>query len=29
MDGMVDSLAYSSNESFRRSGESLFTRLFK
>ena len=29
MDGMVDSLAYSSSESFRRSGESLFTRLFK
>ena len=29
MDGMVDSLAYSSNEAFRRSGESLFARLFK
>lgn len=29
MDGTVDSLVYSSNESFRKSGESLFNRLFK
>lgn len=29
MDGMVDSLTYTSNESFRKSGESLFNRLFK
>ncbi len=29
MDGTVDSLVYSSNEAYRRSGESLFARLFK
>ncbi len=29
MDGMVDSLIYSSNESYRKSGESLFNRLFR
>lgn len=29
VDGTVDSLVYSSNETFRKSGESLFTRLFK
>lgn len=29
MDGMVDSLTYSSNESFRKSGESIWNRLFK
>jgi len=29
MDGMVDSLTYTSNESFRKSGESLFNRLFR
>ena len=29
MDGTVDSLVYSSNESVRKSGESLFNRLFK
>lgn len=27
--GSVDSLTYSSNEAYRRSGESLFSRLFK
>lgn len=29
IDGMVESLLYSSNEAFRRSGESLLKRLFK
>lgn len=29
IDGTVDSFAYSSNEAFRRSGESLFARLFR
>lgn len=29
MDGTVDSLLYSSNESYRRSGESFLERLFK
>ncbi len=29
LDGTVDSLVYSSNESYRKSGESLFNRLFK
>ncbi len=29
MDGTVDSLVYSSDEAYRRSGESLFARLFK
>lgn len=29
VDGTVDSLVYSSNESYRRSGESLFSRLFR
>lgn len=29
VEGTVDSLVYSSNESLRRSGESLLTRLFK
>lgn len=29
LDGMVESFAYSSNEALRRSGESLFARLFK
>lgn len=29
LDGMVDSLVYSSNDSYRKSGESLFNRLFK
>ena len=29
MDGMVDSLTYASNESFRKSGESIWNRLFK
>ena len=29
MDGTVDSLVYSSNDSYRKSGESLFNRLFK
>lgn len=29
IDGNIDSLTYSSNESFRKSGESLFGRLFK
>lgn len=27
--GSVDSLTYSSNEAYRRAGESLFARLFK
>lgn len=29
VEGTIDSLVYSSNESLRKSGESLFTRLFK
>ena len=29
VEGNIDSLTYSSNEALRRSGESLFTRLFK
>ena len=29
VDGTVDSLIYSSNEAYRRSGESLFARLFR
>lgn len=29
VEGMVDSLAYSSNEALRKSGESFLTRLFK
>ena len=29
IDGSVDSLAYSSNEAYRKSGESLFSRLFR
>lgn len=29
IDGTIDSLVYSSNASYRKSGESLFTRLFK
>ncbi|MCI9147167.1 MAG: sporulation protein YabP [Hungatella sp.] len=29
VDGTLDSLVYSSNESFRKSGESLFNRLFR
>lgn len=29
VDGTVDSLIYSSNESYRKSGESLFNRLFR
>ena len=29
IDGSMDSFAYSSNDSFRKSGESLFGRLFK
>lgn len=29
IEGTVDSLVYSSNEAYRRSGESLFSRLFK
>ncbi len=29
LDGSVDSLVYSSNEAYRRSGESFFARLFK
>lgn len=29
VDGTVDSLVYSSNESYRKSGESLFNRLFR
>lgn len=27
--GSIDSLAYSSNEGYRKEGQSLFTRLFK
>lgn len=29
LDGQMDSMAYSSNEAFRKSGESIFARLFK
>lgn len=29
LEGTVDSLTYSSNEAYRRSGESFFARLFK
>ena len=29
LEGQIDSLAYSSNESLHRSGESLFNRLFR
>lgn len=29
VDGTIDSLTYSSNNALRKSGESLFTRLFK
>lgn len=29
LDGTIDSLAYSSNEALRKSGESLLSRLFK
>ena len=29
VEGTVDSLAYSSNEAYRREGQSLFARLFK
>ena len=29
IDGSIDSLTYSSNEGYRKSGESLFSRLFK
>ena len=29
MEGQIDSLAYSSNESLHKSGESLFNRLFR
>ena len=29
VDGQADSLVYSSNEALRKSGESLFARLFK
>lgn len=29
IEGTVDSVVYSSNEALRKSGESLFTRLFK
>lgn len=29
IEGTFDSLLYSSNESYRKSGESLFSRLFK
>lgn len=29
IEGTIDSMAYSSNEALRKSGESLFTRLFK
>lgn len=29
LDGSVDSLTYSSNEAYHRSGESFFNRLFK
>ena len=29
LEGTVDSLVYSSNEAYRKAGESLFSRLFK
>lgn len=29
VDGTIDSLIYSSNEAYRKSGESLFSRLFR
>ena len=29
VDGTIDSITYSSNEALRKSGESLFSRLFK
>ena len=29
VDGTIDSMTYSSNEALRKSGESLFSRLFK
>ena len=29
IDGSIDSLAYSCNEAYRKSGESLFSRLFR
>lgn len=29
LEGTIDSMAYSSNEAFRKSGESLFQRLFR
>ena len=29
IEGTIDSCVYSSNEALRKSGESLFTRLFK
>ena len=29
VDGTVDSLVYSSNEAYRKTGESLFNRLFR
>lgn len=29
LNGAIDSLSYSSNESLRKSGESMFARLFK
>lgn len=29
VEGAVDSLAYSSNESYRKAGQSMFARLFK
>ena len=29
IDGSIDSLTYSSNEGYRKSGESLLSRLFK
>ena len=29
IEGTIDSMVYSSNEALRKSGESLFTRLFK
>ncbi len=29
VEGQVDSLIYSSNDAYRKSGQSLFTRLFK
>ncbi len=29
VDGQIDSLAYSSNEAYRKAGQSLFARLFQ